>query len=732
MPLARRTLTCLLALMTAAPLTARAQAVSALDLTPRAVTLAVGERREMLASAYSARGDIVSVPFRWVSSDPNIVRVEPDPGVPGVAYLIGANPGTAVVEVQAGGRAATASVTVTGGAAGAPVGTGTPTVLHIEPTTVYLLPTEDILLRPVFLKDDGSPAAPVPVVWISLREEVARIGVGGRAIGISPGQGVIEARTPDGRLARRVPVRVENTEWAFGRAALSLSPGVTDTVRVIVPGQEGRALSPRSLTWGIANPGVATVSAIGLVTGVAPGRTQIVASGFGQELRATIVVHRQVESLTLSPPGDTVDLPLGGSRIFGATARAADDTAVPEAALLWEMADTTVAGFNPSSGTAIGRTVGATTLTVTGPGPGLEKSWRIRVTAAGFSLDARRLALRAGERRALRASYTDAGGRPIAAAPDLKWTSSDPSVLMVRDGVVEAVAPGSATVLASAPFGRADTARVYVNGELLVSSSRGGTLDVYTFDRRDPSRLSRLTSDSGQELGAVYSPDGLSIAYVSDRDGNFELYVADADGRNPRRLTTTSGAEGSPAWTPDGRRIVYDLANGRSHVWIVNADGSDPRQLTRDGANLHPAVSSDGRTIAFASRRDRDYEIYLMEIDGSNQRNFSQAPGDETLPAWIGDSTLVFLREARARRSVTRRVTTMSFARAVGTLTPQELLVSDFAVSARGDLVAATVTEQGDDGDIVRLFLVPVPGGAPAEVPRQSPAERLVTPSFRP
>lgn len=723
-------LTLTLALVAERP--ANAQAVSTLDLTPLSLRMAVGERREVLASAYNARGDIVLASFRWRSSDPHVVRVDPDPGVPGVAYVVALAPGAAMVEVQAGGQSRTLTVTVGGGPAGPRSGFGTPTVLQIDPTAVYLLPSETIQLRPIFRRDDGSPAAPVPLVWRSFREDVARLATGGRVIGIAPGQGMIEARTTDGRLSQRVPVHVAITEWAFEASRLPISPGASDTVRVIVPAQERRRLDARTLAWGTANPGIVSVTVDGVVTGVASGRTEVVANGFGQELRLPVSVHRRVESLTLAPSGDSIVLALGGAATFRAVARGADDVPVPEAELSWEVADTAVVGFDAVSGTATGRAVGATTITVRGPGPGLEKRWWVRVAAAGLVVSAERLALRRGERRSLSAFYTDAAGRRMGPATAVRWTSSDPAIVRVgNDGTVEAIDMGSAVVVATTPAGPADSARVFVTGELLVSSNRSGSFDVYAVDRSHPARLRRIVATPGQDLGAVYAPDGLSIAYVSDVEGNNELYVADADGSNPRRLTTTSGAEGAPAWTPDGRRLVYQLTDGRPQIWIINADGTAARQLTQDGANHEPAVSADGRTIAY-TRRDRDAKLYLMDLDGTNQRAVGGITGEATAPAWLGDSTLAFLREVRVRRGPTRSVTTMTLAGQVATLTPAELFVSGYAVAPGRDLVAATVPEQGRNASGVRMVLVPVGGGAAVEVPRQSPAEQFAAPSFRP
>ena len=63
------------------------------------------------------------------------------------------------------------------------VSTGKATVLQIEPARVFLFPTEDLQLRLIFLKDDGTAAAPEAVQWRSFRPEVATID------GTGPGDG---------------------------------------------------------------------------------------------------------------------------------------------------------------------------------------------------------------------------------------------------------------------------------------------------------------------------------------------------------------------------------------------------------------------------------------------------------------------------------------------------------------------------------------------------------------
>lgn len=67
------------------------------------------------------------------------------------------------------------------------------------------------------------------------------------------------------------------------------------------------------------------------------------------------------------------------------------------------------------------------------------------------------------------------------------------------------------------------------------------------------------------------------------------------------------------------------------------ADGADARRLTEaQGSSYMPAWSPDGRSIAFVTNRDGDLEVYLMNADGSNQRNLTRNPGLDD--GWIGPS----------------------------------------------------------------------------------------------
>jgi len=138
----------------------------------------------------------------------------------------------------------------------------------------------------------------------------------------------------------------------------------------------------------------------------------------------------------------------------------------------------------------------------------------------------------------------------------------------------------------------------------------------------------------------VFSGDGLSIAF-RDYPGTTGsgLWVANADGSGARRLTEGNGF--SFVFSPDGQTVAfYERVVGSSHIFVVNADGTAKRQLTSgDSYNDCPAFSPDGKKIIYGS----DGDINVMNADGSERRALTRTPVDESLPGFTPDgSKIVF------------------------------------------------------------------------------------------
>ncbi len=96
----------------------------------------------------------------------------------------------------------------------------------------------------------------------------------------------------------------------------------------------------------------------------------------------------------------------------------------------------------------------------------------------------------------------------------------------------------------------------------------------------DGSGWANLTDNPGYDFGAVWSPGGDKIAFMSQRDGDNEVYVMDADGSNQVNLTNNPAADGSISWSPDGSQIFF--ASDRDEgvgLYVMDADGSNPTRL---------------------------------------------------------------------------------------------------------------------------------------------------------
>jgi dipeptidyl aminopeptidase/acylaminoacyl peptidase len=186
---------------------------------------------------------------------------------------------------------------------------------------------------------------------------------------------------------------------------------------------------------------------------------------------------------------------------------------------------------------------------------------------------------------------------------------------------------------------------------------------------------SMFIPDDGPKLGqAPPKPEGAkwadplqiidAVTYRADGAGYFkpgytQIFWVPADGGAPAQLTFGPTNAGGPvAWTSDNRSILFsaDLSQNwqrninESEIYRVGIDGGAPVALTsRKGPDASPAISPDGRQIAFVGfdeqgRAAQQTQLYVMNADGSNRRaltaNFDRAVGN---PVWSADGRSIYV-----------------------------------------------------------------------------------------
>ena len=201
------------------------------------------------------------------------------------------------------------------------------------------------------------------------------------------------------------------------------------------------------------------------------------------------------------------------------------------------------------------------------------------------------------------------------------------------------------------------------------SSRRTGDLEVYVM-HGDGSHVQELTFSPTFDGDAAWYPDGTRLAFESDRAGNTDVWRMRSDGGSQTRLTSSSAFDGDPAVSPDGTRIAFTSErDGNREVYVMNADGSGQTRLTFTGERVgnpafdsvdeNPSWSPDGTQIAFDSTRDGNWELYVMDADGSGQTRLTDHPALDARPVWSPNGQQIVFESERTGRGL-RRVYVMA------------------------------------------------------------------------
>ena len=163
-------------------------------------------------------------------------------------------------------------------------------------------------------------------------------------------------------------------------------------------------------------------------------------------------------------------------------------------------------------------------------------------------------------------------------------------------------------------------------------------------DRRAAVRLT--SSGSGWDRDPAWGPDGETLYFSSTRAGQPDLWRLDRrpDGTfdPPRRITETPGrAERAPAVASTGA-LAFRTGRGRqADLWLRAPDGEERPLTDAPGAERAPAFSPDGRRIVYAAARDHGRSLRVLSLDGDTTETEVLRSGPYARPAWSPDGALI-------------------------------------------------------------------------------------------
>ena len=128
-----------------------------------------------------------------------------------------------------------------------------------------------------------------------------------------------------------------------------------------------------------------------------------------------------------------------------------------------------------------------------------------------------------------------------------------------------------------------------------------------------------------------------------------KLCISEIDGDKRKVFSGSKAEEYCPAVSSDGKVAFVSNRDGNENIYIMNIDGSNEKKLTSGpspstdfGGNRWPSFSPDGKKIAFASGRIGNcrignHEIFIMNSDGSSQTRLTNNPKDDFFPTFSPD-----------------------------------------------------------------------------------------------
>ena len=179
--------------------------------------------------------------------------------------------------------------------------------------------------------------------------------------------------------------------------------------------------------------------------------------------------------------------------------------------------------------------------------------------------------------------------------------------------------------------------------------------DVWVFEV-GRSGGTRVTAGGGRDFGPEWTPDGRELIYIRESP-LFDLYRRAADASRPATPLLTGGNDHyTGSVSSDGRLLAYVLSvSGGVELWTVPLQGRpEPKRYLANGFNLaHPALSPDGRWMAYDSDESGRVEVYAQSFPDPSVRRWKISPSEGSEPMWTRNGRELVYRKGDSVMAVT-------------------------------------------------------------------------------
>jgi Tol biopolymer transport system component/DNA-binding winged helix-turn-helix (wHTH) protein len=182
------------------------------------------------------------------------------------------------------------------------------------------------------------------------------------------------------------------------------------------------------------------------------------------------------------------------------------------------------------------------------------------------------------------------------------------------------------------------------DGHKLAFSVSDNHVNIWRKDLQHPEAPAvQMYISTRQQKNSQYSPDGNHVAFDTTRSGTWSVWLADTDGSNLVQISRT-GTSGYPRWSPDSRKIAFEMIEPSGHLGVYTVDISDrvPHKLkTNIRESSHPFWSHDGKWIYFRGYEGVGRQLYRCPAEGG-AATLLAASQDLRIPIESSDSKVLF------------------------------------------------------------------------------------------